>query len=273
MWNSPASFNFDAYTLASMEGILEGQMQEELRWNAAVRTKGHRGEWLLLDLASWYARKDDFELYRIRVRRIYLMRTATAEVHLETNNHFDTAWDDAIHVIVHHGSKLVRFGPIGNIGFSQPGEGIGSYVFSLVIRWCHPRFPDYRVMAGSLSSTDNKEGNLERRNAFYRNLGFTVRDDGKGNGSFSVASVSHLREHLPGYRLCEPHDPRVSWFVQRCLQIRKEAKQCRNGIRNWQQRCEDYEARYYRLRGWVIRIAMLFMTFILLFTYVYLHVQ
>lgn len=93
------------------------------------------------------------------------------------------------------------FGPRDSIAIRQNFQsfGIGSYMFSQLIKWGAPNFPNLNVRRGSLSASDAERDdgkNKERRNSFYENFGFTLEPPNPDDGKFGVVNLGSLHEHV-----------------------------------------------------------------------------
>ena len=149
------------------------------------------------------------ELYRVQVR--LLSEVTTIDSDLSYFKKHDKEFDktsNSIQVTVNHKKKLVMFGPKSSIIFLQKSRGLASYCMSKVIEWMQSNIdPDYECAYGSLSWVDAKEDeSRDRRNAFYRNFGFTLEfygDEGCRSGVFFVNKISDLNTHVNSDKISE----------------------------------------------------------------------
>ncbi len=104
-------------------------------------------------------------------------------------------WINKFQAILNKSQETCKFGPEGNImlDYRLRGYGIGTYAFGTLIETLKSEgYGNYKVRDGKLSSVDAKNGNRVRRDAMYRNLGFTVEVDEEGNGKFYAEKVDVL---------------------------------------------------------------------------------
>ncbi|MDI5832612.1 hypothetical protein OCF84_21175 (plasmid) [Shewanella xiamenensis] len=102
-------------------------------------------------------------------------------------------------IVIDKTQQKLRFGPRGHIivaNKDRQGLGIGSYCMSKLIEHALKKFPDYKIISGDLSFEDARDPiNHARRDSFYKNLGFNVNTNNRGEGKFSALSVKQLKTH------------------------------------------------------------------------------
>ena len=135
-----------------------------------------------------------FEFYRAQFRGIAIQDQKSSVWRMDSTKY--QTLNNTIQVIVSKKDRSIKFGPTGHIIISSryQGLGIGTYLISKVIEWCKNNYPECTVRRGTLSSVDASIGNKERRNAFYRNRGFslTFSDQEEMEGKFFTGKVDQL---------------------------------------------------------------------------------
>lgn len=177
-------------------------------------------------------------IYRIKVRQAYEMRTYLHDKQLSIFKNNPT-WSDnnlTFQVVVDKTKKMVRFGPIGNLGLMYPqhqGLGIGTYCMTRLIAWTQTHFHDYGVFSGELASNDaNTEHKKLKRNAFYTGLGFELQNmsEDMSSGLFSADSVNQLRSKWNRAKVKEINATFLMNSSYRYCKCIKELQQCRTTV-------------------------------------------
>jgi hypothetical protein len=171
-------------------------------------------------------------------------------------------------VIVHHGQRLVAFGPIENIVIAPDsirGCGIGTYAMSRVVRWLKQGpARDYAVQRGTLSSWDARSPTDQQvRDQFYRGLGFIAGSDAAGWGSFSASSVSQLQERLSSTVLEAGSFPLAATMrtvLRRVVRGNTVRRQCAYQSK----RIDELSARLAEAQWWKARLMMMMIIAMLL---------
>lgn len=107
---------------------------------------------------------------------------------------------NSVAATVCHTTKLVRFGPFGNITMRPRGVGLGPALLANLIAWLQRAgLEDYAIEPGELSAADIKRPSDQvQRNRFYIAAGFSISNDAGqqgvdvAQGRFSAPSIGHL---------------------------------------------------------------------------------
>jgi GNAT superfamily N-acetyltransferase len=181
---------------------------------------------------------DRYAFYRIQVKQAYEIRCYSRNKQVAIYRKV-VSWNDnnsVFQLVVDKTNKVVRFGPIGNLGLMYPqhqGLGIGTYCMSRLIAWSQSRFNGYGVESGGLSSVDaNTEALKLKRNTFYSNLGFKLEFDSenKSSGSFKVDSVNQLKSKWNRSKVREIKDTFLMNALCRFAKCRSDLQDCRKTL-------------------------------------------
>lgn len=136
-----------------------------------------------------------FRFYRAEARLIW---TETSYWMAEKLDKFQM-FQNSIQVVVDVENSTARFGPTSQISMQYPGVGLGSALMTTVIRWLKTKFPEAKVLPGSLSSAQATPDNKQRRNEFYQSHGFdmTYNDVEMRSGSFKKDRAGDLLDDKP----------------------------------------------------------------------------
>ncbi|MBU4634043.1 hypothetical protein [Pseudomonas chlororaphis] len=198
-----------------------------------------------------YGPEGQYEFFRAR---------ATHPGAVNANFH---SFHNQVSVTVCHVTKMVKFGPIGQLIMAQRGIGLGPSLMARVVGWLTAqRIPDYGIEPGSLSPVDaSTEKDRLQRNRFYLAFGFRLSNWNGTQTSLEVVEGSFTADKVGDLSVPTRYQDRLQDWPSFELNLRDERWQ---GVENlsehklideWTYGKSWFGRKLLKFWGWPIRYA------------------